>query len=97
MKNIFERSGYSNPDGNLQFNPVSDQLRKLYISNISASQVLQRVVDYLVELRQLSFNDRNNFSDTFNCNRYSSYEGYINNMWQGDHLTLQAISEYFLV
>ena len=106
MEHAFERSGYvilmnPSPDGNCHFNAVTDQLRRLQISSMPASQVRQALVDYMVEFRQSPFNDRDDFADVFDSNRYSSYEEYINMMRQdstfGDHLTQQAISEYFFV
>ena len=46
VEHAFERSGYvilmnPSPDGNCQFNAVADQLRRMQISSMSASQVRQ--------------------------------------------------------
>ena len=55
----------------------------------------------MVEYRQSPFNDCQDFAETFDNRRHSSFEDYINLTRQqgtfGDHLTLQAISELYFV
>ena len=106
MNNVFERAGYiirlnPSPDGNCQFRAIADQLQRQKVSDSTASQIRQSIVDYMVEYRQSPFNEREDFSNLFDRERYLRYNEYINMMREdstfGDHLTLQAISEFFFV
>ena len=106
LGNVFERYGYSihlnpSPDGNCQFDAVADQLQIKNIAKLTSYKVRESAVSYMVEYRRSPFNDRQDFAETFDNRRYSSFEDYINLMRQqgtfGDHLTLQAISELYFV
>ena len=105
LDNVFNRSGYSihlnpSPDGNCQFAAIADQLQIKNIETLSANKMREAAVCYMLEYRQSPFNDRQDFAETFDSTRYSSFEDYISMMREqatfGDHLTLQAISEIIL-
>ena len=106
FQNLFERAGYSirlNPlsDGNCQFAAIANQLQAHNVTAISSFDLRELVVNYIIEFRSSPFNVRPDFGELIDDSRYSSFEDYVNRMRMnttfGDHLTLQAISELYLV
>ena len=76
------------------------ELRRLTISGQSGGQIRQSVVNYMIEYRLSSFNDQEGFKlsvdrDILMLRKYMDMIRRITTF--GDHLTLQAISEFFFV
>ena len=104
INEMFQRIGRSvqlnpNSDGNCQFNAIANQLQGINLSHSAGSELRESIVNYMIEFRISPFNERPDFSEFFDEQIYSSYEEYLDMMSLdstfGDHLTLQAASEFF--